>query len=130
GGNPFRPHDRSLGRGQYLLHHYSADRHRHLVHCLVAAVAMLLQVPYSFDELLASGQFLLERRRQGQSLLRAFLFGDTIEGGSEGPRDEFAAPGRGGSLAASLAVGIWLMCTRLTFGSTSAQANSDHLLAR
>lgn len=91
---------------------------------------MLLQVPYSFDELLASGQFLLERRRQGQSLLRAFLFGDTIEGGSEGPRDEFAAPGRGGSLAASLAVGIWLMCTRLTFGSTSAQANSDHLLAR
>ncbi len=109
--------------------------------CLVAAVAMLLQIPYSFDELLASGQFLLERRRQGQSLLQAFLFGDTIEGGSEGPRDEFAAPVRtvireslgGGvnlpwSLAASLAVGIWLMCTRLSFGTIGAQADSDHPL--
>jgi len=109
--------------------------------CLVAALAMLLQIPYSFDELLASGQFLLERRRQGQSLVRAFLFGDTIEGGSEDPRDEFAAPARtvireslgGGvnlpwSLAASLAVGIWLMCTRLSFGTIGAQADSDHLL--
>ena len=32
------------------------------------------------------------------------------------------------SLAASLAVGIWLMCTRLSFGTIGAQADSDHLL--
>ncbi len=109
--------------------------------CLVAAAAMLLQIPYSFDELLASLQFLHQRRKQGKSLLRTFLFGDTIEGGEEQTRDEFAAPVRtivrealtGGinvpwTLAASIAIGVWLMCSRLVFGTEGAQADSDHLL--
>lgn len=109
--------------------------------CLVAALAMLLQIPYSYDELLATGQFLLERRRKGKPLLRVFLFGDTTEGGGRSAAREFARPPRavladilgGGiglpwTLAASTAIGIWLMCTRLAFGTTGAQADSDHLL--
>src|SRR5690606_35405869 len=48
--------------------------------CLIAATAMLLQIPFSVDELVATGQFLMRRKGQGHSLLRAFIFGDTDEG--------------------------------------------------
>ncbi|MCD6705457.1 MAG: NAD-dependent epimerase/dehydratase family protein [Thiobacillus sp.] len=109
--------------------------------CLVAAAAMLLQIPYSLDELVASGQFLLDRRRRGKSVLLAFLRGDTMEGGKRAPPDDFERPAMavvkdmlgGGvnvpwTLAASAALGIWLMCTRLVFGTEGAQADSDHLL--
>jgi nucleoside-diphosphate-sugar epimerase/uncharacterized membrane protein len=109
--------------------------------CLVAAAAMLLQIPYSVDELVASGQFLLDRRRRGKSVLLAFLRGDTMEGGKRSPPDDFERPAMtvvkdmlgGGvnvpwTLAASAALGIWLMCTRLVFGTEGAQADSDHLL--
>lgn len=109
--------------------------------CLVAAAAMLLQIPYSVDELVASGQFLLDRRRRGKSVLLAFLRGDTMEGGKRSPPDDFERPAMavvkdmlgGGvnvpwTLAASAALGVWLMCTRLLFGTEGAQADSDHLL--
>jgi uncharacterized membrane protein len=45
--------------------------------CLVAAAAMLVQIPYSLDELLATGQFLMERKRKGQPLWKVFIHGDT-----------------------------------------------------
>tara|TARA_R110000823_G_scaffold27609_25_gene80627 strand:- start:48640 stop:51099 length:2460 start_codon:yes stop_codon:yes gene_type:complete len=48
--------------------------------CLIAAAAMLIQIPYSIDELVATGQFLARRKRAGQPLLRVLLFGDTDEG--------------------------------------------------
>ena len=32
--------------------------------CLIAAAAMVIQIPYSVDELVASGQFLARKRRQ------------------------------------------------------------------
>jgi hypothetical protein len=102
---------------------------------------MLLQIPYSFDELVATGQFLVDRARRGKSVLRVFLFGDTTEGEPPVPQHEFARPARevirdifeGGvtlpwSLAVSAAIGVWLMCTRLVFGTVGAQAASDHLL--
>jgi nucleoside-diphosphate-sugar epimerase len=109
--------------------------------CLVAALAMLLQIPYAYDELLATGQFLLERRREGKPLLRVFLFGDTSKGERKSPAREFARPPRavlahalgGGvglpwTLIASTAIGVWLMFTRIVFGTVGAQADSDHLL--
>lgn len=109
--------------------------------CLVAAAAMLLQIPYSVDELVASGQFLLERRRRGKSVLLAFLRGDTMEGGARLPDDDFERPATvvvkdmlgGGvnvpwTLAASVALGAALMLTRVIFGTEGAQADSDHLL--
>jgi nucleoside-diphosphate-sugar epimerase len=56
--------------------------------CLVAALAMLLQIPYSLDELLATGQMLVDRKRKGRSLLLTFFRGDTMESGeAEGPAD-------------------------------------------
>ncbi len=110
--------------------------------CLIAAAAMLLQIPYSLDELVATGQFLLRRKRAGKSVLRVFFVGDTDEGEHD-PKslEEFEQkPGAimkdvfGGGVAvpwnllACVAIGIWLMCTRLTVGADDAIANADHLI--
>lgn len=109
--------------------------------CLVAAAAMLVQIPYSLDELVATGQFLWRRKRAGQSLLRVFLAGDTDEGQEAPEPDELERPlpgilremWRGGvglpwSLALSALIGIWLMFTRLTLGAAGPMADADHLI--
>jgi hypothetical protein len=111
--------------------------------CLVAAVAMLLQMPYAYDELVATFQFLLQRRRRGKSVLRVFLFGDTAEreAAAAGARSELDRPAStmlrkvlgGGvglpwTLALSALIGVGLMGTRFLFQTTGAQAHSDHLL--
>jgi hypothetical protein len=109
--------------------------------CLVAAAAMLIQIPYSVDELIATGQFLLERHRKGKSVILAFLRGDTMEGGHQSEPENFeGSPGLiikemlgGGvnlpwSLLLSIAIGVWLMCTRLIFGTEGDQADIDHLV--
>ncbi len=96
--------------------------------CLFAAAAMLIQIPYSVDELIATGQFLAERRRKGKSVILAFFRGDTMEGGRKMEAEDFeGSPGAifkdmlgGGvnlpwSLVFSTAIGVWLMCTRLDF---------------
>lgn len=110
--------------------------------CLIAAAAMLLQIPYSLDELVATGQFLKRRKQAGQSLLRVFLVGDTDEGEREQQqRGEFdRGPGAilrdaigGGvsvpwNLVAAALIGVWLMLTRLTLGAEDGMANADHLI--
>lgn len=109
--------------------------------CLFAAVAMLIQIPYSVDELVATGQFLAERRRKGKSIILALMRGDTLEGGSKMEPESFEGSfwaiikdmlGGGVSLPWSLvlstAIGVWLMCTRLIFTTQGEQANSDHLI--
>jgi nucleoside-diphosphate-sugar epimerase len=109
--------------------------------CLIAAAAMLLQIPYSLDELVATGQFLWRRKRKGQSLLRVFFVGDTDDGKTGPVADEFdrgpwriitdtvgRSLGLPWSLALSLAIGVWLMFTRLTLGSSGGMANADHLI--
>lgn len=110
--------------------------------CLVAAVAMLVQIPYSLDELVATLQFLARRRRAGKSLLVVLLRGDTDEGEppattvpefERSPRQVLHDMVHGGaglpwSLAASIAIGVWLMLTRLSLGAEGAQANADHLV--
>ncbi len=109
--------------------------------CLIAAIAMLIQIPYSVDELIATGQFLAERRRKGKSVILAFLRGDTMEGGRKMEDEDFSGSlwaiikdmlGGGvnlpWSLVCSTAIGVWLMCTRLIFATQGAQANSDHLI--
>jgi nucleoside-diphosphate-sugar epimerase/uncharacterized membrane protein len=108
--------------------------------CLVAAAAMLLQVPYAFDEMLACVQFLKERRRQGRNLWYVFWCGDSMEGGRPEP-ESFERPWTavvrdmvgGGvnvprNLAASALIGAALMLTRLLFGTEAPAAHSDHLV--
>ena len=108
---------------------------------LIAAAAMLIQIPYSLDELLATLQFMRRRVKVGRSWLRVFLFGDTDEGKAGPLEDEFdARPASilremwtGGvslpwNLAAAAAIGLWLMFTRLTLGASGGMADADHLI--
>lgn len=109
--------------------------------CLVAAAAMVIQIPYSLDELVATCQFLAQRRRKGQPLWPVLLHGDTAAGGKNEPPSDFEQSAGeisremwGGGvnlpwpLVACIAIGIWLMCTRLIFGTEGAMADSDHLV--
>jgi hypothetical protein len=109
--------------------------------CLLAAIAMLVMIPYSLDELVASGQFLLDAHRRGKPFWRTFWMGDAMEGGQPDRSIDFtSAPSaivrdmlKGGvtwpwTLLASSALGIALMFTRLLFGTDGAMANSDHLV--
>ncbi|MCB1425786.1 MAG: vitamin K epoxide reductase family protein [Zhengella sp.] len=110
--------------------------------CLLAAAAMVIQIPYSVDELVATGQFLVRRHKAGRPVLRIFFTGDTDEGAdSRVDDDDFNLyPLQalremivGGvsfpwSLIASVAVGTWLLFTRLTLGSEGVMANADHLI--
>jgi len=109
--------------------------------CLVAAAAMVIQIPYSIDELIATGQFLRRRHRAGRPVLRVFLFGDTDEGDSTRGEDNFEAGPLaiirdmlgGGvnvpwTLLVSVLIGIWLMFTRLTLGSSGLAADLDHFI--
>jgi nucleoside-diphosphate-sugar epimerase len=108
---------------------------------LIGAAAMLIQIPYSLDELLATLQFLRRRGKAGRSWLRVFLFGDIDEGKSDAGSDEFdARPGTvframwtGGvslpwNFAAAAAIGLWLMFTRIALGTEGGMANVDHLI--
>jgi nucleoside-diphosphate-sugar epimerase len=108
---------------------------------LIGAAAMLVQIPYSLDELIATLQFLRRRVKAGRSWLRVFLFGDTDSGDKEPDIDEFdTRPGTiltamwtGGvglpwNLAAAAAIGLWLMFTRVTLGTEGGMADADHLI--
>ncbi|WP_347302688.1 NAD-dependent epimerase/dehydratase family protein [Croceibacterium sp. TMG7-5b_MA50] len=108
---------------------------------LVGAAAMLVQIPYSLDELLATIQFVRRRAKAGKPWLRVFLFGDTDEGQRTPRRDEFDR-GAGTILADMWGGGVnlpWtlvlagvvattLLFTRLTFGASGAMADADHII--
>ena len=108
--------------------------------CLGAALAMLIMIPYSLDELVAMGQFMLDAKRKGKPFWQVFWMGDAMEGGSEDNAKEFrgtlpdmiretvAGTTLPWTLVASSLIGVWLMLTRLTFDTAGAMANSDHLV--
>lgn len=108
---------------------------------LVGAAAMLIQIPYSLDELLATIQFVRRRAKAGRPWLRVFLFGDTDEGQRENRIDEFErSPGpvlremwAGGvnlpwNLVIAAMLAASLLFTRLTFGAEGGMADADHLI--
>lgn len=125
--------------------------------CLAAAAAMVLQIPYSFDEILASLQFIRQRTLQGESWLRVLLLGDALsaphlprkagDAGSETAVGHAVRPpaferspstwlremlvsglSAPWTLLVSLTLGVVLMCSRLIAGTDGPLANSDHLL--
>jgi nucleoside-diphosphate-sugar epimerase len=96
---------------------------------LIGAAAMVLQIPFSLDELVATGQFLVRRHRAGRPWLRVFLVGDTDEGADDLRDDDFARGPRpilremltGGmtapwTLLGAVAAGVALMLLPLWFG--------------
>ena len=105
--------------------------------CLIAAAAMLVMIALTLDEVVAMGQFLLQARREGQSLWRVFWLGGTLR---DLPHVEPTHPDVASAkamvwgvalpwnlLLASVA-GVWLMFAPSALGSTGAAAHSDHLV--
>ncbi|GLQ54748.1 NAD-dependent epimerase/dehydratase family protein [Devosia nitrariae] len=107
--------------------------------CLLAAVAMLIMIPYALDELVAMGQFLMQSHRRGEPFVRTFLMGGADPNGGKEFQASFgdgAGPAaisamRGvtlpWTLVASCLVGVWLMFSPLTLGTSGPMADSDHL---
>ncbi len=108
--------------------------------CLIAGLAMVIMIPFSLNEFVAMGQFLIDARRKGKPFWRTFWTGDAMDGGMADPAtgpgapigDRFAQAARGvtlpWALLASVAVGLWFMFTRLSLGTSGQMANSDHLI--
>lgn len=109
--------------------------------CLIQALAMVVMIPYSLDELVAMGQFLIDVRRRRAPLWSNFLHGGVMEGGRRMDRSELDQPLprmaadmlQGGvnypwTLVVSVLIGAWLMSTRLIYGTEGGMANSDHLV--
>lgn len=104
--------------------------------CLVAAVAMLVMIALTLDEVVAMGQFLFQARREGQSLWRTFWLGGAPAGASDDtlPASDRSLKGmvRGvalpWNLLASAALGIWLMASPGIFNSSGPAAGSDSIL--
>ncbi|WP_371421482.1 NAD-dependent epimerase/dehydratase family protein [Tardiphaga sp.] len=106
---------------------------------LIAALAMLIMIPFALDEVIAMGQFLAWAKRRGKPLIRTFFQGDAIEAGEVDASDVMASPGalwadtkRGltlpWTLTASIVLGAFLMLTRVILGNEGEMANSDHVV--
>ena len=106
---------------------------------LIAALAMLIMIPFALDEVIAMGQFLAWAKRRGKPLIRTFFQGDAIEAGAEDTSDAMASPStfwadaKKGltlpwTLTASIVIGALLMLTRVLFGTEGGMANSDHVV--
>jgi len=108
--------------------------------CLAAAFAMLVMIPYTLDELVAMGQFLVQSHRRGEPFWRTFFTGGASPGSGQDQHAGFDAPLaksiasalRGvnlpWTLVASAVLGAILMFTRLLFGTEPPLAHSDHLV--
>ena len=112
---------------------------------LIGAAAILIQIPYSLDELLATLQFMRRRAKAGQNWLRVLFVGDTDEmpktQNVEPIADEFdQSPGAvikhmvgGGvslpwNLALAAFIGLSLLFTRITLGADGSLANAHHVI--
>jgi hypothetical protein len=105
---------------------------------------MLAMIPLALDEVVAMLQFMRRAHAEGQTvgqLWRTFWVGGTLEERNEDTRTPrlTAAPSTlfpatvwgvtlPWNLAASAALGLWLMAAPALFGSHGAAADSDHLL--
>lgn len=108
---------------------------------LATAVAMLVMIPLTVDEVVAMGQFLAQSRREGKSLWRTFWKGDTVEGGGPDERSPrfnawLAESGPAmawgvtvpGTLLTSALLGVWLMAAPGVMGAEGMVANSNYLV--
>lgn len=110
--------------------------------CLIAAAAMLIQIPYSINELVATGFFLYRRKKAGRPFWKIFFVGDVEENAREDKSiDDFEQSplkiikdimredtSLTWNVLLCLLIGLWLTLTRITLGSTASMANADHLI--
>ncbi|MGQ0538987.1 MAG: SPW repeat domain-containing protein, partial [Gemmatimonadaceae bacterium] len=108
--------------------------------CLVTALAMLIMIPLTLDEVVAMLQFLAQSRREGKSLWHTFWMGGTVGGGNKDQRTPpFTAPLRESApamvwgttlpwtLGISAALGLWVMASPAVFGVPGSAAGSHYI---
>ena len=107
--------------------------------CLIAALAMLIMIALTLDEVVAMGIFLVRAAREGQSVWRVFWLGGTLteapmESGSGGHPDVISAKAMiwgvalPWNLLVAAALGLWLMAAPSIVDSGGNAAHSDHLV--
>lgn len=108
--------------------------------CLLQALAMLVMIPLTLDEVVAMGQFMRRSVRDGRPFWRTFLKGDSAPADRPDHQPGFGATlstqaeaaVRGvtvpWTLAATCAVGGWLMASRAVLPVQPPLADSDHLV--
>lgn len=105
---------------------------------LMAALAMLIMIPFALDEVIAMGQFLHWAHCRGKPLVRTFFKGDAVDAGAADPGDVMTSPrsawndSRRGltvpwTLAASVGLGALLMLSRVLAGAEDGIANTLHV---
>jgi len=109
--------------------------------CLTAALAMLIMIPLALDEVVAMGQYMLQRVRAGRPFWRTFFMGgpdpiarvDKRDPGFEASFTKQVSAATWGvtvpwTLLASCVLGAWLMFSRMIFATAGTIANNDHVV--
>jgi hypothetical protein len=110
--------------------------------CLLSALITVAMIPFTFDEVLASVQFIRKRKKLGHGIWKTFWFGGPDD---EGSIREYTDPGnvqfrkllsslwedlsiKPWTLFFSIALGLWFMASPGIFGYTGGVADSNHLV--
>ncbi|MEO8355861.1 MAG: vitamin K epoxide reductase family protein [Chloroflexota bacterium] len=104
--------------------------------CLLSALFMLIMIALSLDEVIAMLQFLMQTRRAGKSVWRAFWLGGDALGDNLTPqRPQTDHPGQmfwgvtvPWNLLVTAVLGAWLMFAPDVFQTQGQAADSDHIL--
>ncbi|MGK2962108.1 MAG: SPW repeat domain-containing protein [Gemmatimonadaceae bacterium] len=104
--------------------------------CLIAALAMIIMIALTLDEVVAMVQFLVQAHREGQPVWQLFWLGGKLRAAPEAVAvrpDVVSAKAMvwgvalPWSLLLSAVLGVWLMLTPYVLGSAGSAAHSDHL---
>lgn len=109
--------------------------------CLIQAAITVVLIPYSIDEVVATGLYLANAKGAGRPFWRTLLRGGPALSEDRDPSADLDRPALdilkdfavGGvnfpwTLLASVALGVWLMATPLTLGNAAPLYFSDHVI--
>lgn len=108
--------------------------------CLITAVAMLIMVSPALDEVIATGQFLIQARREGKPFWRTFFKGDTLTLLEEKPRKKPSKSVLSETLSAlslntipwnlliSAILGIWLIVSPYILAAPGYEAHHEQII--
>jgi hypothetical protein len=110
--------------------------------CLLSALITVGMIPFTFDEVVASIQFMNRKKKQGVGYWHTFWFGGTEEEGSD---KEYNLPGnkqfknilegmwedlkiKPWNLFVSIVIGLWFMAAPGILGFSGSMADSNHFV--
>lgn len=95
--------------------------------CLFTAFLMLIMVPPAVDEVLASVQFLIRRKKAGDSFWKVFWFGSDVKEDIQVPK--IRKEGNIMHLYVSTILSVWLMFAPLVMDMEGIAATSTYIVA-